>query len=188
MKSAGFRSDQWIAIRSHGATRGVLFPWSAGCHHLTLRPAISGCRGSGSVPIKSSCSSVTLAGFQQRPNRSGHLVGDGDRHDLRGLSFQQTPDPVVAFAAPRPHANTRKRAQIEQFSQISVALLRNVADPLATAAGMLPRGETHPGCVVARRAELTGVRCRRADRAGGNRIDGRVTASQTAAASAASVF
>ena len=54
----GFRSDQWIAIKSLGATRGVLFSWSAGCHHPHSAPCHLGLPG----PRQWSCQIILRPG------------------------------------------------------------------------------------------------------------------------------
>lgn len=74
--SGGFGSNQDIGFSSHVSTRGVLFLWSAGCYHLTLRLRILGCWGIHQrfYQIISWGSPVTLAGFQQGPDSSYHLV------------------------------------------------------------------------------------------------------------------
>lgn len=114
---------------------------------------------------------AALAGSDQGPDHTRHPVGERDGRDLRALSLQHPRQPVGArrFAAAR--ADPRHRAEEQQAAQVSVAGLRDPAQPFLAAGRMRLRRQTQPRRAVARRAEGPDLGRGGRQRARGQRTD-----------------
>lgn len=72
------------------------------CHHLTLRLTISGPGGSQPAwpfsVVSGQPGLVAVTSPDQRPDRSGHAVGQRNRDDLHGLACEHPVEPVRRLA------------------------------------------------------------------------------------------
>lgn len=92
---------------------------------------------------------------QYRPDNSGSFVSHGYRRNASRFAFQDISGPRInTFRPCHGHSNARRHTDNEEFSEISVALTRYLAQLLFTARGFVERCQANPCRKVTTTLEL----------------------------------